>query len=328
MPVALQQEGGQPASELYRTIHRVAERMEPRYRQAFLEAVQQTTIDDSLLLASLRRKDAAGVINALGLTSVSRRMQMNIQGAVQSTILGAGEAVSTELSSSLGVSFSFDTTNPNAVIAARRNAATMVRRVTDETRQSIRNVVGNMFTEGVPPEKAAREIRTMVGLREQHMKAVRNFRAQVEAGEVAAVDRRLDAATKQRIRSAIRRDVVDPDFVDDVAETYRKSLLNRRANDIARTETIRASSAGTQQTWRQAADKGLIDREQARRVWIVTPDDRLRPSHAAIPGMNPGGVRLNEPFDTPFGPMMHPPAGVNCRCATSLAPNGLGGGII
>jgi hypothetical protein len=63
----------------------------------------------------------------------------------------------------------------------------------------------------------------------------------------------------------------------------------------------------------------------ARRVWIVTPDARLRPEHAAIPRMNPDGVGLDEPFRTPDGDFLNPPIDPNCRCGVGLIFPGLAG---
>ncbi len=77
--------------------------------------------------------------------------------------------------------------------------------------------------------------------------------------------------------------------------------------------TINALNLGQQLGWRQARDNGLID-DSARRFWIVTPDDRLCPECAAVPGMNPDGVGLDEEFDTPYGPMEGPTLHPQCRC--------------
>ena len=57
---------------------------------------------------------------------------------------------------------------------------------------------------------------------------------------------------------------------------------------------------------------------QTKRVWVLTPDDRLCEICSAIPDLNPDGVGLEETFDTDLGPVLSPPVHPNCRCAVSL----------
>jgi hypothetical protein len=51
----------------------------------------------------------------------------------------------------------------------------------------------------------------------------------------------------------------------------------------------------------------------------VTPDDRLRETHAAVPGMNPDGVALDGTFETPLGRSSGPPLEPLCRCGEGLS---------
>lgn len=322
---------GEPQSQLYKIIHRIADRLEPEYRDLFHAAVEKQLADVTLqeVETALARRDADAVLRAVRADRLPSALEPDVAALYQRNLRAAGQAVSEAFVDATGVSFSFDHTDPNAVLAARRDAAKLVTRIDRETRQALRGVVSDMFTSGVPPDRAAPRIRSMVGLRENHARAVDNFASLLEQAQGApddrladlarqATDRRLDAATKARIRRAIRQRELTPELVEEFTDTYGASLRNRRALDIGRTEAIRAGEAGQQATWRQAADRGHLDREHARRVWIITPDARLRETHAAVPGMNQGGVRLEEPFDTPLGAVMYPPLEPNCRCATSL----------
>lgn len=325
-PLAVHQE---PESRLYKALHRVADRMEPGMREAFLEAVRNVEgeMDEEKLLSALKRKDGQAVVQALGLSRMRAALQRGLENDYLRAMIAAGQANTQEAVRAGVFEMTFNVTNPNAVLTARQEVGTLITQVSEETVEAVRTVTSDMFTEGIPPVKASREIRTVVGLHSRHAKAVRNFRRQLEAGNLAAVDRRLDAATKARIRSAIRRDAVTPEFVDEVAETYRTSLLNRRAQDIARTESMRAAHSGQQESWRQAVRQGHLDAERTRRHWIVTPDDRLRETHAAVPGMNEDGVGLEEPFETPVGTAMYPPLEPNCRCSVGLSFKG-GAGVL
>lgn len=50
------------------------------------------------------------------------------------------------------------------------------------------------------------------------------------------------------------------------------------------------------------------------RFWTITDDDRLCDRCAAVPGLNPDGVGMQQPFQTPEGPVMDPPLHSLCRC--------------
>lgn len=329
-PARLQGEG-EPASGLYRTLHRVADRLEPALREPFLRAVRahREHVDLQRLETALRRGDTDAATLALDLDRMANAMRSDLGRAYRTTLQAAGEAVAEELSSELGASFSFDAVNPNAVLAARRDAGTLITRISRESRLAVRAVIADMHVSGVPPDRAARRVRQVVGLRQDHARAVSNFRDLLRRARDApddqlagiarrATDRRLDAATKARVRRAIREREVTGALIDEVSEVYRGSLLNRRALDISRTESLRAAHAGQQETWRQAVQRGTLSRERTRRVAVVTPDDRLRETHAAVPDMNPEGVGLEEPFQTPMGPMMYPPWEPLCRCSVGL----------
>ncbi len=136
----------------------------------------------------------------------------------------------------------------------------------------------------------AREIRQLVGLTRRQAQAVDNYNAAlVEEGR-------------------------KPDQIERMTAKYRDKMLNRRAMNLARTETTNASTAGTQAAWDQAADKGLLNRVTLRQGWGVTPTDALCPICAAIPGMNPDGVPLGGFFATPIGPVSGPTVHPQCLC--------------
>lgn len=107
--------------------------------------------------------------------------------------------------------------------------------------------------------------------------------------------------------------------MSDDLDWYEDRLPQYRLEMIARTETMRASNAGSYQLFRnwKAPFKG----------WMATGDDRTRPSHmdawgAYSRGGRIGPIPMDEPFQVNGRDMMFPgdPAGgtnetVNCRCA-------------
>lgn len=321
----MNQGGGQPESRFYETVHRIADRISPEFQQAFIDAVEavRDQVDLVALESAVRSGDLEAVRTALGsgqLGEVLGRRE-GLRELFTRGYLETGGAAGSVLARSLGVDFSFDARDPNSIIFARRSAGTLVTRIDRDQLLTIRGILGRSQVEGIPPRRTARILHGTVGIRHDWALAPSRLRQEILDGHAgAATSRRLDAVTKQEIRSRISAGTVTDDWLDDVVGRYEHSLRRRRALDIARTETIRSGAAGREASWRQAVRHGVLD-SNARRFWIVTPDERLRETHAAVPFDNPEGVGINEPFDTFLGPVMHEPLEPLCRCGVGLVPN-------
>lgn len=333
---------GQPESRFFRIVHRIADRFGPEVAAAFLDAVEETrdNIDLGALESAIQAADMSQVESVLKVGSLRERLAARdgMEGSFTRSFAATGQASAEVLEDALGVAFSFDARDPRAILFARSQSSTLIKGIGDDALLSVRAIMGRAFSEGIPPEGAARLIREVVGLRRDHSAAVTNFFQDLRVGQeggdelvsraLGSVDRRrLDAATKAKLRKALREGTLTDDMIEEAVQTYRTSLLNYRAQSIARTETIRSASAGQHESFLDARRQGVIP-ETARRAWIVTPDDRLRDSHAAIPDLNADFVGIDEPFETPMGPIMYPPAGVMCRCGIGLIPNPNQPGII
>jgi len=102
-------------------------------------------------------------------------------------------------------------------------------------------------------------------------------------------------------------------------EWYLDRLPAYRTEMIARTETIRASNAGTTE---QMKVWGVRQHE-----WLATKDDRVRDDHLAADGQV---VNVGEPFDVggealeyPGDPSGSPENTINCRCTTIPVVEGM-----
>jgi hypothetical protein len=206
-------------------------------------------------------------------------------------------------------------------------------------------------------------LKQIVGLTEKQAQAVANFRAELETfherktgggyGLGKKIDRvngaqvfKPDASGKpkdgilerrlrdfrfdgQLKRAAAQGKPLTEAQIDKMVTAYANKFRKFRANTIARTESMRALSMGTQEAWRQAAMEGKVDETLIRRFWKVAHDERTCEVCAPVPGMNPDGVGLAVPFATPKGPVMLPPLHPNCRChpfIRQLEPQELGRG--
>lgn len=211
------------------------------------------------------------------------------------------------------ISITFDGTNPEAVRWAETESATQITNIDRQSRMAvtiaIRSLLAESFVAGIPTRKLARMIRPLIGLLPRDAAAVANLRKRLTKANGGT----LVKAGKVRIR--VPPGGASAALIDKATNAYSTRLLNARALNIARTETIRASNEGLRQLWNQNRAAGLLTGNE-KKVWIVTPDNRLCPVCAGIAGQLRG---VNEFFDTgSFGLVMTPPAHPSCRCAMGL----------
>lgn len=270
----------------YRVLHRIADRLAPEMRDAFLEAVKElrAKIDPTRLQELLLRGDQ-GDLGAFW-RAFEAEVSPVLRGPISEALLQAGQRTGQRFG------MSFDLTNPKAINAIDLHATSLIQGITQESRAAIVAVLRQGLLVGLPVEEMARRIRGSIGLTARYATAVETYRAaQLAQG-------------------------VDPDIADQRAARYAQRLLRDRAENIARTETLAAANSGQQSAWEEAQRQGYLG--DSARVWIVTPDDRLCEDICAPMD---GQVRgMNEPFITGDGQaVMTPPAHPQCRCAVGLA---------
>jgi len=315
---------GRPRSRSFWVARRIARRFGRQVAASYLNAVArlQAGIDDVELGSAVASGDLNAIIAAIGPSRLSAIFAGgdSLSDLLHRTAGATGAAGADILSDVLGVSVSFNRVDPNVVMFARAQAADLVVAITEDVREAVRIVIAAGASEGLTTRQQAVAIRQVVGLPPNWAAAPSNLARELRAGTFTG-SRRLSAVDKARIRKALRDGTMTEELIDEMQRKYSLSLTNRRALNIARTESLRASNHGLRQGWRQAQKDGHLP-ETARRHPIVTDDDRLREEHARVPGMNPDGVGLNEPFQTPWGPLMGPPWEADphlCRCGEGLS---------
>lgn len=338
------------ARELDRTI----DRYEPRLARAFRRVVAMIHDRSNLLRELTEAIESGNLDQAINLVAGSEALvEKGPGGSLSDGLRGSGvdpgeatfreeaiaavtsgaEAGARQLGERVGrLVGSLDLTNPAARQYLDETLPTLIREIGEEQRRAVRSALLRGFDEGRPARLIAREVRESVGLTEAQSRAVGNFRRQLETGTLGngkhPTTRRLSATERARagrlFREAAEGTPASTSKINQLVERYRESLVNRRARNIARTEATRAHGVGQEAMWEQAQKEELLDPSVTRRRWLVTPDERLRAEHAAVPSMNPNGVGLNEPFDTPVGPVRGPRESgvasfdVNCRCTVVL----------
>lgn len=139
-----------------------------------------------------------------------------------------------------------------------------------------------------------------------------NTRANQLAGTVSDT-------TYAAIQQALTDGVADGASIDDLAAAVRDVFADasaNRAKTIARTEVIGAANGS-----HTLASQNLPSDVAAGRLWISTPDERTRDSHADADGQVVG---MYDAFDVGGEPLMYPgdpnASGdevINCRCTTA-----------
>lgn len=279
-------------------LQRIAENMEPAMRAVFMAAVERVrgttaaaAFEQALLSGNIAAAEAAiPFIEFETELAVSRNV-------LRSAIQTAGEAAAEALSTSMGTPITFNSSNAAAVEWANRHSAQLVREISDETRAAIRETIGRVIESGKASRQLAKDIiKTNLGLTRQQSLAVDNFRSRLEAQNFGAevVERRV--------------------------AKYAAAQLKRRATLIARTETIRAANMGQQLLWEQGMRDGNIPAD-ARKVWVVTEDDRLDTKVCEpMPDMPENqSVPVAGNFTTGSAELIPcPPAHPGCRCGMRL----------
>jgi hypothetical protein len=279
------------------SINSVARKLEPKLRRRFLQAVSSMrgSVDLELLAEAIRTQEAVVAITALHPETWGTTLAPMAQ-ILPTAFQQAGRVAASLLASQTGIAISFNLTNPRAVQWARTQSSRLITEVGQSVKESVRQVIASGFTEGIAPRESARVIRELVGLTDRQSMAVVNYRFRLlEEGRAAEDVARL--GTK-----------------------YGKELLNGRALNIARTETIASSTNGQQELWRQAVDKGLLDPDKTQRIWLTAADDRLCP---LCESLDEQAVGLEEPFICPEDgeSVMLPPKHPMCRCSCGLSFN-------
>lgn len=271
-----------------RRLLKLADEAEPRTRQQVLRALQE--LQRSVDITHLERVIASGDYFAMHdlVSSLPSRMA-GVLTTLRRLSVRAAREEALKLKT-YGVQFGFQMNDPAMIEAARQGAGRLITGVTAETRRAVRAVITRSFQEGIQPRDAAKMVRSIVGLTERQAQTVTQYRARLVA----------EGHTPQE---ALQR-----------ARMLSERLIRQRAQTIARTETIAAATRGQLTTWRSAANRGLLPND-AHKVWLTTPDDRLC---RFCRSMNGQSAPLHAMFVSRFGPVDAPPLHPQCRCAIAL----------
>ena len=271
--------------------------MEPAARRAFLRAVDavKRQVDLDVLETALRTGEVSRVEAALLLARPPEALRAQIRPVVGAALNLGAEAGREALRGTPAFAVDFARTNPAAVAWANQHAGTLVTEIAESTRLGVRALVTVSQSEGRSVTWLARELREVIGLHSRQVTAVERFRERL-------VGQGLDDVTVARR-----------------AERYANAQLKSRAETVARSEVLQSSSEGQRRLWDAAADQGLLDRAETRRIWLATDDD-LTDVEICEPMADVETDDLDAPWTLPDGRQVMIPnaAHPRCRCSAGL----------
>lgn len=216
----------------------------------------------------------------------------------------------------------FDRLDPAVVRQLTTFRADMVREITAQTQEAIRQILFTSAYAWSTPAEMARDLRNVIGLTAQQAQAVVNYRGLAETLDPAVLDRALrDARFDPTMSRAIAdNEPLETEKVDRMVERYASRYLDYRAKTIARTESLRAANLGAKAGVEQAVKRDIVTNAQVTRFWLIAMDEKTCPFCRSVPEMNPDGVGLDEPYDSSEGPVDGPAdSHPNCRCTETYS---------
>lgn len=277
-------------------IARIAAKLEPALRRAFLRVVESMqAVDLDTLVGALRTGNVTAVEAAIGLDTMADRLGASASRTLIQAVTAGAEVAATALAD-IGITMRFDLINPAAVQYAQQWAADLVTPtgITTATREAIRDFVEQAVSGQLAPYDVAQRLKPIIGLDRQRLQWLANFRARLEAEGVASA--RLEQRAAARARA----------------------LIGQRATLIARTEIITAQAAGQQTLWEQAMAQGLLDPTRARKRWLAAEDERTCDICEELDAQEPIPVKASWTSALSGWSGIAPPAHPACRCDRGL----------
>lgn len=313
---------------------------EPLIKDAFLKAVAEVTNGASLssIVAALERADYDRAIDILGLTDEAFE---TVTESVRTAYTQSGRSVSGWINdaSELEIKFMFKPGDPVAAEWLRTKSGTLVTRITEGQRTSIREALAQGMEAGRNPRSVSLDIigrrpkglntrqGGLVGLTRQQAQRVQSLREDLLSGDPARMrrymkqklrDRRFDRTVARAIQAETPLTRTE---VDRVMGRLADRTLQWRGENIARTEANQAFHAAQDHSFRQGIGSGHLPADKVTKTWRSAADERVRFSHQVLNGQT---LPMDDIFVSPMGSMMKHPgdtslgavAGdiVQCRC--------------
>jgi hypothetical protein len=307
------------ARRMWAALDAYALTMEPKVSAAFRAALAavRTSITEPELVNIVATGDVDAILQRIDWQGVQFALRDAVVAAAEQTPLGfvtSGQTVGL-LPSTIQVRF--NVLAPQAVQALNQYESRAMLTLQQDVRAGVNEWLMIGLQRGWNPVRTARQMRELIGLPPNLMRAVDNHRRGLETGDRSVLDRALrDKRSDSVIRAAINANKpLAPEYINRRVELFRDRALQFNAETIARTASMDAVVTGQRLWWDEATTQDVVDRQTIRRYWIVAADERTCMRCRPIPALNPDGVGMDQLFITPEdGMVLQPTLHFRCRC--------------
>lgn len=296
-----------PAERLaLQRLNRRAAQLAPTLVAALLRAMR--AVRESLSVAEVERLIRAGRLSdavnaAVPLDRLERALSPASAVLSEGAVTGARATLPLLPRAARQVIADFTVLNPRILDAVRQLDTAQIRSLAPEIRQTVRDTVEAGLVRGLNPRTVAQSLSGTIGLAPNQAEAVRNFRAALDARDLAKVRR-------YALRDArFSLDNLTPARIDTMVAAYERRMIAFNLETHARTAALEAQRVGQRLAWDEARQSGALGEAEVYKRWVATQDSRTRDEHSAMHGQE-------VPLDTPYSTgQMYPGEGeYNCRC--------------
>jgi len=165
--------------------------------------------------------------------------------------------------------------NPFSIKWIRDHSSELIAEVSDGMKQTVRNIIHRGYRQGLRAEAIMPEI--------------------IKPGRIGLLERE-ETAVMNRLNGLLGEGVPF-DRADAIADRYAQQLLKKRAERIARTETITAQSRGRRDSWQVAKEQGQLPVD-IEREWAASPGSPITCEICGDPelGLHGQRAKLGEPY--------------------------------
>lgn len=312
-------------------VERLLAKLEAPVREALLRAVQ--TAQGRINLRAVERAVVSGdmeeMLRALG---VQPSMYAAVTEEIRRAYMLSGIFILTQ-DLPKRLLFDFDINNPRAESWLRNRSSQLITgNLIPEQRGAIQEMLRAGMARGQNPRTTAldivgratgrgqRRVGGVIGLTQQQGQYVANAADDLLQLNPRYFDRVLrDKRFDAMVRESFANGTPLPKATRDrIVARYSAKMLKHRGDTIARTETLAALNAASDEALRQVVENGLTPKDAIVRIWRHSFAPNEREGHLRMNGQRRG---LDEPFTNPLtgAVLQHPGAGpasevINCRC--------------